>query len=230
MTFSKSKFVSLLLITGLCLCLAVSLSIYIYHTQQKELESHFEEHTQQILASLQREIDFNEFQNKEMRVGEMVERSLDFLTRKAINLYLYDESAAPAKRFLYAHQINPDNSQPVLQKTKYLHVSNHVWSIIFVADPQYLAQEVSRDHWKIFGIGLLLTALIVLNLAQRISRTEEIEKQVVLRTRELAEANEDLMRFNRITVGRELKMIELKQEINELMKSLGQKPRYEIKE
>jgi len=230
MIFSKSKFISLLLIAGLCLCLTISLSIFIYYTQQKELEIRFEEHTQEILASLQREIDFNEFRNEEMRVGEMVERSLDFLARKAINLYLYDESAAPAQRFLYTHQINPHNFKPVLQKTKYLYVANHVWSVVFVADPQYLAHEISRDHWKIFGIGLLLTVLIVLNLAQLISRTKEIEKQVVLRTRELAEANEDLMRFNRITIGRELKMIELKKEINDLVKSLGQKPRYEIKE
>jgi len=226
----KGKFISLLFIAGLCLCLTVSLSFFIYHKQQKELQVSFEEDIQEIAASLQREIDFNEFQNKELDVGEMVERSLNFLARKAIHLYLYDESAAPAQRFLYAHQINSADFKPVLQKTKYLHVTNRVWSVVFVADPQYLSHEVSRDHWKIFGIGMLLTVLIVLNLKQHILRFIEIEKQVVLRTRELTEANEDLLRFNRITIGRELKMIELKKEINDLVKSLGQKPRYEIKE
>jgi len=230
MKLPKGKFLSLLLIAGLCLCLTVSLSIYIYHTQQKELESRFEDHTQQILVSLRREVDFNAFQNKEMRIREMVERSLDFLTRKSINLYLYDELAAPAKKFLYAHQINSDNFKPVLQKKKYLHTANRVWSVVFVADPQYLAREISRDHWKIFGIGLLLTVLIILNLSQLILRSEEIEKQVVQRTRELTEANEDLMRFNRITVGRELRMIELKQEINALSQALGKEPPDEHKE
>jgi PAS domain S-box-containing protein len=37
---------------------------------------------------------------------------------------------------------------------------------------------------------------------------------------------EDLMRFQRLTVGRELKMIELKKEINQLLAQIGQPPRY----
>jgi len=38
----------------------------------------------------------------------------------------------------------------------------------------------------------------------------------------------DLEWFNGISVGRELKMVELKQEINELLKRLGEEPKYEI--
>lgn len=37
---------------------------------------------------------------------------------------------------------------------------------------------------------------------------------------------EDLERFNRLSVGRELKMIDLKKEINQLCRDLGEKPRY----
>jgi PAS domain S-box-containing protein len=39
---------------------------------------------------------------------------------------------------------------------------------------------------------------------------------------------EDLEWFNSISVGRELKMVDLKKEINELSKRLGEEPRYEI--
>jgi hypothetical protein len=38
--------------------------------------------------------------------------------------------------------------------------------------------------------------------------------------------NEDLERFNRLSVGREMQMIELKMEINELCRRAGEAPRY----
>lgn len=45
---------------------------------------------------------------------------------------------------------------------------------------------------------------------------------------ELRAANEELTEFNRIMVGRELRMIELKKEINDLCAKDGTPPRYEI--
>lgn len=45
---------------------------------------------------------------------------------------------------------------------------------------------------------------------------------------ELRHKMEELERFNNLTVGRELKMIALKSEINELLKSIGEKERYRI--
>ncbi len=48
--------------------------------------------------------------------------------------------------------------------------------------------------------------------------------------KELLQKNEELSRFNKMAVNREIKMIELKKEINTLLKELGKKPRYEIVE
>jgi PAS domain S-box-containing protein len=48
-------------------------------------------------------------------------------------------------------------------------------------------------------------------------------------TNELQARNEQLERFNRATVGRELRMIELKHEVNELCKAAGQPERYTTK-
>jgi len=45
---------------------------------------------------------------------------------------------------------------------------------------------------------------------------------------ELAEANEDLARFNRAAVGRELRMIELKEEVNALWAAAGRPQRYPL--
>ena len=40
--------------------------------------------------------------------------------------------------------------------------------------------------------------------------------------------NEELQRFNRASVGRELRMVELKQQINELCQQIGQPPRHPL--
>ena len=45
---------------------------------------------------------------------------------------------------------------------------------------------------------------------------------------ELKQRNEELEGFNRATVGRELQMIELKQQINELSRQLGQEPPFDL--
>ena len=47
---------------------------------------------------------------------------------------------------------------------------------------------------------------------------------------ELNERLEELEQFNRLVVGRETKMIGLKEEVNSLLKQLGQEERYEIVE
>jgi len=53
---------------------------------------------------------------------------------------------------------------------------------------------------------------------------EEIQRQVA----ELRVINEELTRFNRLSVGRELRMIELKREINEFCVQTGQAIRYPV--
>jgi len=44
----------------------------------------------------------------------------------------------------------------------------------------------------------------------------------------LRRSNEELQRFNRAMIGRELEMIRLKREVNQLATALGQQPRYEL--
>jgi len=44
----------------------------------------------------------------------------------------------------------------------------------------------------------------------------------------LQEKMDELIRFHRLTVGRELTMIELKKEINELLKQSGKEEKYNI--
>jgi PAS domain S-box-containing protein len=53
--------------------------------------------------------------------------------------------------------------------------------------------------------------------------TERIQMEAELRA-----ANEELTRFNKAMVGRELRMIELKEEVNQLCGQSGQPPRYPL--
>jgi PAS domain S-box-containing protein len=59
-----------------------------------------------------------------------------------------------------------------------------------------------------------------------ISKHKGAELEIQRRVEELRAANEELVRFNRVTVGRELRIIELKKQVNELCARLGQPPRY----
>jgi PAS domain S-box-containing protein len=68
----------------------------------------------------------------------------------------------------------------------------------------------------------------LVGIARDITERKLAEEALRRHTRELAEANEDLARFNRAAVGRELRMIELKKEINDLYQQAGQPPRYRI--
>jgi len=61
-----------------------------------------------------------------------------------------------------------------------------------------------------------------------ISARKAVEEALRRQTQELAQRNAELERFNRATVGRELDMIALKQQVNELSRQLGQEPPYPL--
>ena len=59
-----------------------------------------------------------------------------------------------------------------------------------------------------------------------ITERKQAETEMRRRAEALQAANEELTRFNRVTVGRELRIIELKKQVNDLRAQLGQPPRY----
>jgi PAS domain-containing protein len=66
------------------------------------------------------------------------------------------------------------------------------------------------------------------NEIELLKHREHLEDLVVERTKQLEDSNKELSRFNKLMVGRETRMIELKKEINELATRLGQEKRYNI--
>ncbi|GAB6043536.1 PAS domain-containing protein [Endothiovibrio diazotrophicus] len=61
-----------------------------------------------------------------------------------------------------------------------------------------------------------------------ITERKHAEQMLRRQADELRTRNEELERFNRVTVGRELRMVELKQEVNALARELGRPPPYAL--
>lgn len=59
-----------------------------------------------------------------------------------------------------------------------------------------------------------------------ISERWQAEKALLRRASELQQRNNELARFNNVAVGRELRMIQLKEEVNQLLANAGHPPRY----
>jgi PAS domain S-box-containing protein len=65
-------------------------------------------------------------------------------------------------------------------------------------------------------------------IAHDISERKKAEEEIRRRVEDLRLANEELSRFNSVAVGRELQMVELKKEVNELCGKTGEPPRYRV--
>jgi PAS domain S-box-containing protein len=65
---------------------------------------------------------------------------------------------------------------------------------------------------------------IMRNITERVKIEEELRKN----QENLTEKMRQLERFNNLSIGRELKMVELKKEVNELLMKLGDSPKYRI--
>jgi PAS domain-containing protein len=63
-------------------------------------------------------------------------------------------------------------------------------------------------------------------LQSEMAERKQAEEELRQKMEELRASNDELELFNRASVGRELRMIELKQEINELCRLLGEPPRH----
>lgn len=63
-------------------------------------------------------------------------------------------------------------------------------------------------------------------LEQEVAERKQAEETLAKKARDLAQANAELERFNRVAIGRELRMVELKQQVNELLLAAGKPPAY----
>jgi len=86
--------------------------------------------------------------------------------------------------------------------------------------PTLMHNSLLRDE-----TGNLVGMIATLRDITEIKRAEDDLRR---RAKELEGTNAELERFNRLAVGRELRMIELKRQVNELSGQLGKEPRYDL--
>ena len=90
-------------------------------------------------------------------------------------------------------------------------------------------QTPDGRHWFVRGYPIKDDAgrtVSLVEFALDITNRKRAAEALQAKTAELTTRNEELERFNRVTVGRELRMIELKHELNALAARFGQPPPY----
>ncbi len=91
-------------------------------------------------------------------------------------------------------------------------------------DGTTLAVEVSARRIARQGQSAMM------RLCRDVTERQRAEAAMRQQAEELRVRNDRLNRFNQVAVGRELRMIELKREVNELCGKLGETPRHRIVE
>ncbi len=113
---------------------------------------------------------------------------------------------------------------------------------IFLCGTTHLINVITTWYpfYRFEGIVKLLTAIVSLTTAAMLiplmpraiafPNLEMIVKELSQKSRKLETTNKELERFNKATLGREERIIELKREVNKLSKELGRKAPYEVVE
>ncbi|MCJ7431987.1 MAG: PAS domain S-box protein [Anaerolineales bacterium] len=105
-------------------------------------------------------------------------------------------------------------------------------NLAFAGEPQYFEWEHCRLDGTPFAAEVSLNRLDLqgnphmLAIVRDISKRKQVEQALRQKVEELHASNNELEQFSRASVGRELRMIELKEDINELCRRLGEPLRH----
>jgi CHASE1-domain containing sensor protein len=189
------------------------------------------------------------------RISDMIESAVPRSPDPDIDLVIYDETASAEERLLYG---NPQQSRNLPKWSTLVDVAGRQWRFEFVASPAYYAAHQSWDAWMVLAGTLAFTGLLGILFLLGTGRTFQIEQLVTERTSQLGETNtalkqkideqtrteeelrwahrqvtekaQRLARFARQTAGRELRMVELKKEVNDLLRALDRPEKYSASE
>ncbi len=154
------------------------------------------------------------------------------------------------------HSALPADYQPSFSSTSTLNIAGQTWALRFRTLPGFDKANASTQPLLV-GCGGLLVNLLLFFIVSRLSdlrkeavalaekmtgqltrANDGLQQEVAERRRfeaererihaAMAATNLEMEQFNKLAVGRELRMIELKREINELASVCGYEARYDI--
>ncbi|MDR3435689.1 ATP-binding protein [Telmatospirillum sp.] len=157
-------------------------------------------------------------------------RGTAFLTQHCREMTGYDLAGDETPGFdFFTRTVHPDDLSQVLAN-----LDAHLQGKIPTSEFDYRLPTPSGEIKWMRGRGRVVerdasgAALRMVGTITDISIAKAAEDALRCQTEELAERNAELERFNRATVGRELDMIALKQQINDLSRQLGREPPYPL--
>jgi PAS domain S-box-containing protein len=148
------------------------------------------------------------------------------------NRFFEDRFGKAERRHCFQHLFNSAQPCPHCEAfTPFQTRQPHHWNHVCADGRHYEIHDYPFSDADgsnlILEVGIDITETINAQAAlQQLNDT--LEKRVAERTAELLQVNTELIRFNRAAVNRELRMIELKRQVNRLCIQAGQLPPYTI--
>ncbi len=124
-----------------------------------------------------------------------------------VDVYLLDEGKSPGQRLIYFHSSSEKTSRESLAgeelrrgifKALPVSVADRTWTLLVRPLPGRFLGNQYWLSWSIFSLGLLLTFIVTRFFHAGISRTENVERLVALRTEELNRRMTEKEALNRI--------------------------------
>ena len=106
--------------------------------------------------------------------------------------------------------------------------TTHLISIMMVWNPAYRFDAFVKALTALVSLATAFAMIPIMPKAVNFPRMESLIRQLSDKTQELGEVNAELERFNKLTMGREGRILELKKEVNALCKEMGRSPFYDI--
>ncbi len=134
-----------------------------------------------------------------LNIKDIVDKALEYLPPKGINIRIQDESAVPTKRFLY-HKSPQSSFESHLNLKRKFEVAGRTWSIICIPSLTYPVTGITWISLSPLLGGGILIFLILLYLENSNKYTSKIKREIIERRSvetALRQAEDNLKVYNR---------------------------------
>ncbi|GJL79206.1 MAG: hypothetical protein NPINA01_21950 [Nitrospinaceae bacterium] len=122
------------------------------------------------------------------RVGEMMNQMVQPYQAQGINLVVFDADASPGNNKLYGEPL----AHPQGEFKNLINFSNRNWFLHWQASHEFHGGPKKTSGWWIAGGVQVFAVFLAIIFEMMVSRTRRVESEVLTRTEELTQANENL--------------------------------------